>query len=299
MDVGHLRNIRWVKDDNPNSPINNKPELTANGKSAAQNRWIAYNKMRGQYASAMEHAVPEQYWVDKTKCRYVDQQGAEHNPALADCAQGISAVKDIAIAQSQGQKIYTINQSNRDTALPKLTIGGDTGAEIRNAINAGKEVTFHESSINANGWTGYGYIITDTETGAGAYIIEGSGNGGVLLFQSMAALFSLIQMLSIAKYAGWLNILPVIININPYLKLAVAFLALVGAFSSDDPYVQDATSINLQIILSIVGIGLISAAASPIIFAITYIALVVFVSSLIGQIAMLFFSKKSEGMRYA
>ena len=39
--------MRWVKDDNPSSAINNKPELTANGKSAAQNRWIAYNKMRG------------------------------------------------------------------------------------------------------------------------------------------------------------------------------------------------------------------------------------------------------------
>ena len=59
MDIGHLRSIRWVKDDNPQSAINAKPELTHNGKSAAQNRWIAYNKMRGQYNSGMEHAVPE------------------------------------------------------------------------------------------------------------------------------------------------------------------------------------------------------------------------------------------------
>ena len=34
MDVGHLRSIRWVKDDNPQSAINNKPELTQNGKTA-------------------------------------------------------------------------------------------------------------------------------------------------------------------------------------------------------------------------------------------------------------------------
>ena len=54
MDIGHLRHTRWVKNDDPQAQINNKPELTANGKPAAQNRWIAYNKMRGQYASAME-----------------------------------------------------------------------------------------------------------------------------------------------------------------------------------------------------------------------------------------------------
>jgi len=61
MDIGHLRSIRWVKDDDPQHPINAKLELTGNGKSAAQNRWIAYNKMRGQYSSAMEHAVSEQF----------------------------------------------------------------------------------------------------------------------------------------------------------------------------------------------------------------------------------------------
>ena len=82
MDVGHLRHIRWVKDDNPASAINNKPELTQNGKTAAQNRWIAYNKMRGQYASAMEHATPEQFWVDKTQCSYADENGNTQNPTL-------------------------------------------------------------------------------------------------------------------------------------------------------------------------------------------------------------------------
>ena len=58
MDIGHLRHVRWVKDDDPKSQINKDPNLAQNGKTAAQNRWIAYNKMRGQYASAMEHAAP-------------------------------------------------------------------------------------------------------------------------------------------------------------------------------------------------------------------------------------------------
>jgi len=177
MDIGHLRHFRWVKDDDPQSPINNKPELTANGKSAAQNRWITYNKMRGQYSSAMESVTPEQFWIDKSTCRYTDEQGQIQNPALADCQQAISAVKAIAIAQSQGQKIYTITPQNRATALPTIT---GANSEIISAINAGKEVTFHESPINAYGWSGAGYSIVDPETGAGSYLIEGNGNGGWL-----------------------------------------------------------------------------------------------------------------------
>jgi len=176
-----LRHMRWVKDDNPNSIINNKPELTQNGKSVAQNRWIAYNKMRGQYASAMEHATPEQFWIDKNTCRYTDGNGQVKNPTLEPCAEGISAVKAIAIAQSEGQKIYTITPQNAATALPNLPVGGDVGSEIRSAVQSGKEVMVHERAITASGWTGYGYVIVDPNTGAGSYLIEGNGSGGIIL----------------------------------------------------------------------------------------------------------------------
>lgn len=181
MDIGHVRSIRWVKDDNPQSSINSDVQLIRDGKTAAQNRWIIFNKTKGQFSSAMEHGSPEQFWVDKSQCRYSDENGLMQNTSKIDCAQGISAVKAISIAQNQGQKIYTINPKNRDTALPKLTLSGAAGEEIRSAINAGKEVTFHESAINAHGWSGYGYIIIDPDTGAGAYLIEGRGNGGVFL----------------------------------------------------------------------------------------------------------------------
>ena len=219
MDVGHLRSVRWVKDDNPASPINNKLELTQNGKSAAQNRWIAYNKARGQYSSAMEHAVPEQFWVNKSSCRYTSENGQIKNPTLQSCAEGISAVKAIAIAQQQGQKIYTINRGNAATALPKLPVGGDTGAEIRSAIQAGKEVTVHESPISAHGWTGYGYTIIDPETGAGAYLIEGKGNGGVLsdtaptcLGVALSYLFNLLSVSADALKALLGNFIGLLLN---------------------------------------------------------------------------------------
>jgi hypothetical protein len=181
MDIGHVRHIRWVTNDDPQAAINNRPELKANGKSAAQNRWMAYNKMRGQYTSAMEHAVPEQFWVDKSQCRYVDEAGQTQNPTLADCAQGVSAVKALAIAQAEGQRIYTITAENAATALPNLPVGGSVGDEIRSAVQAGKEVTVHERAINAHGFSGYGYIVTDPDTGGGGYIIEGGSNGGALI----------------------------------------------------------------------------------------------------------------------
>ena len=194
MDIGHLRHVRWVKDDDPKSQINKDLNLAQNGKTAAQNRWIAYNRMRGQYASAMEHAAPEAFWVDKTKCSHTDENGRIQNPTLNPCAEGISAVKAIAIAQAEGQKIYTINKQNAQTALAKLPIGGEVGSEIRNAVNAGKEVTVHEKSINKHGWKGFGYIVIDPETGAGAYIIEGNGNEGKQIDAAIAKALNINQL---------------------------------------------------------------------------------------------------------
>ncbi|WP_377780101.1 transglutaminase domain-containing protein [Comamonas odontotermitis] len=236
MDVGHVRSVRWVKDDNPQSQINSDPNLTKNGKTAAQNRWIAYNKAKGQYSSAMEHTVPDQYWIDKNQCKYVDDKGVTQNPAKADCAQGISAVKAITIAQSQGQKIYTINPSNRDTALPKLSLGGDAGAEIRSAIEAGKEVTFHESSINAYGWHGMGYTITDADTGAGAYLIEGAGNGAILLFLGafIGLMIAEILIMTVATVAtGGLAVGAALIIAGVAITMLIPVLALASEMLKD------------------------------------------------------------------
>jgi hypothetical protein len=234
MDIGHLRHMRWVKDDNPQSAINNKPELTQNNKSAAQNRWIAYNKMRGQYASAMEHTAPEQFWVDKTQCRYTDATGQVKNPALNPCAEAISAVKAIAIAQAEGQKIYTITPQNAATALATLPVGGDVGAEIRSAIQAGKEVTVHERAINAHGWMGYGYAIVDPDTGGGSYLIEGGGNGAILLIlgafigliiaEILIAMVGTIASGGLAAGAGIIIAMVALTMLVPVLSLAAEIL---------------------------------------------------------------------------
>ena len=114
--------------------------------------------------------------MDKKQCRYTDENGQVQNPSLNACAEAVSAVKAIQIAASQGQKVYTVNASNASAALAASGAGG----EIKEAIQAGMEVTFHERGINAHGWSGTGYSIVDPETGVGSYLIEGKGNGGFI-----------------------------------------------------------------------------------------------------------------------
>ena len=220
MDIGHLRGITWVKNDDPASAINNTPSLMQNGKSASRNRWINYNRSKGQYESGAEHAGTEQFWVNKKECRYVDDNNQIVNPLLPDCAQAISAMKAIAIAQSQGQKIYTINRSNAATALSKLPVTGVVGDEIRNAIQQGMEVTIHEKPVTAYGWTGYGYIITDPETGGGAYLVAGGGNGAFLFITGVFIIGMIIAMLPAILATGTL------LAVAPLLVLGIGSLIM-------------------------------------------------------------------------
>jgi len=118
----------------------------------------------GILSSALEHAVPEQLFsADPT------------NPPDA-----ISAVKALSKANAQGQRIYHITPANQGTALPNIHHDLDIMAEIRNALNVGKEVITHTDAVTVPGWSGAGYIIIDPQTGDGAYKISGGLNGGFL-----------------------------------------------------------------------------------------------------------------------
>ncbi|MDH0031747.1 MULTISPECIES: hypothetical protein [unclassified Acinetobacter] len=92
--------------------------------------------------------------------------------------EGISTTKILKLANDQGQKIYQIDQSSVNTILPQLNHENQVITDIRNAVSAGKTVTTSEKSINFNGWKGSGYIITDPNSGSGAYMISGGLNGG-------------------------------------------------------------------------------------------------------------------------
>jgi hypothetical protein len=152
LDVGHLRHIRWSKDGD-------------------EHAWTRYNRIMGQWASALEHAVPERLFA------------TQETPAEA-----ISAVKLLAKAAAAGQRIYTITGANAAIALPRLALDPATVDDIRLAVSAGREVTVHERPLDLNGWVGAGYIAIDPATGAGAYMITGGANGGAIAWFSGALL---------------------------------------------------------------------------------------------------------------
>ncbi len=111
------------------------------------------------------------------------------------------------------------------------------GQEIQSAVQAGKEVTVHEKPISAHGFTGYGYTITDPETGAGAYLIEGKGNGGWLvlviagvllafgLYFLMLPFFVLFAAHLGVVLAGLLGVLMLSVNLNADASFSRAVLS--------------------------------------------------------------------------
>lgn len=84
------------------------------------------------------------------------------------------------LTAQQGQTIYTITKANYAEVLPKLNHSDAVMTDIRNAINADKTVTVHDTSIRFYGWLGTGYTIIDLNSGAGAYMIGGGLDGGWL-----------------------------------------------------------------------------------------------------------------------
>ena len=181
MDAGHVRNLTWAQDND-------------------SKKWVAYNKMRGQYMSALEGAIPERIFNDTSKCNIVGSP--QQIQGLPNCNQGISAIKALQVAASQGQKIYTITQavyaSNPNIVNSALSAHSATTKQaISNALDAGMEVTIHERPITIDGWTGAGYTKIDPNTGAGGYMIDGGGNGGVL--NILDTLMSIINYLIYPK----------------------------------------------------------------------------------------------------
>ena len=118
----------------------------------------------GMTASALEHLLPEKLF------------SSEQNPG-----EGISAIKALNIASEEGQRIYKVTQMNFNTVLPQLSVSNEIKDEIRTSVALGKIVTISQHNIAFNNWIGAGYIITDPDTGAGAYKITGGANGGLFL----------------------------------------------------------------------------------------------------------------------
>jgi hypothetical protein len=231
MDIGHIRNLTWAKDND-------------------REKWIAYNQLRGQYMSALEHAVPERFFNDPAQCNSYD------NPTpvagLPNCPQGISAVKALGLAAAQGQRIYTItpevyatNPNIVNTALSAHSV--DTKRRVQRFLDSGMEVTIHQAPIVESGWKGAGFTSVEPATGAGGYSIEGGMNGswlylvatfafallslGILAMFGPAAILGYGWMLSasIASAGKYLDVIGAEVNWQQVSNWIGFFLAIVGA----------------------------------------------------------------------
>ncbi|MEJ8295001.1 hypothetical protein WKI45_19470 [Delftia tsuruhatensis] len=163
MDIGHIRNLTWAKDND-------------------QKKWIAYNRLRGQYMSALEHAVPERFFNDPAQCNLVSAE--KPVPGLPNCPQGISAVKALGLAAAQGQRIYTItpevyagNPNIVNTVLSAHSV--DTKRRVQRALDSGMEVTIHKAPMVKSGQRGAQPSVQAT---GGASTIEGGLNGYHLFY---------------------------------------------------------------------------------------------------------------------
>lgn len=123
----------------------------------------AFARLLGTLSSVLESAVPQTLYT-----------GSMY-PGNA-----ISAVKALAEASSSGQRVYATTSDDRSAPFSAYPV--EAQQEISNALANGKNISVHSSAIGIPGWNGFGYIIEDPETGAGAYKISGGANGGMMGF---------------------------------------------------------------------------------------------------------------------
>jgi len=157
MDIDRVAGNDYAKDANPST-------------------LASFRNAVGSEYSALEHAVPEQLFTD---------------PNSPSRAQGVSAVKALALAASQGQRIYTLspqNEAEHATILASLAIDIAVRQEIANALVGGKDVTIHQANISVFGFTGAGYVILDPETGAGAWKVSDGSNGAKIVLSAFGLL---------------------------------------------------------------------------------------------------------------
>lgn len=212
------------------------------------------NTQVGALSSALEHGVPEQMFS-------TDAQRAE----------GVSAVKALAIANREGQRIYEITPANRDTALPQIGHSQPVMDEIRTALNAGKTVTTHTSSISVPGWQGAGYVIQDSATGSAAWKIGGGANGGFL---------EIVENLSKEII---LNAADIDVRVGSLVKFLAKSVSLLGFVIDTISVVSNATLNVFQKVAKIV----ISLGAALATSSLTAAAVAAFAGASVGSLVLL------------
>ncbi len=189
--------------------------------AVAQSLWSKNNDVQvvktlvqqvGMMTSVWEHRIPEMLFTN------------EEYPGEA-----VSAVKALAIASAEGQRIYQVTQENVDAVLPVLNISSEVKDDILASVAVGKVATVSQNNITVGGWTGVGYIIADPDTGAGAYRISGGENGGMLTGGDLLVAGLALEYIAILGF--WANFMalfsyPIILAITIMLAMFLIYTAV-------------------------------------------------------------------------
>jgi len=220
--------------------------------AVAQSLWSKNNdvqianrigKQVGMMSSAWEHRIPEMLFTN------------EENPGEA-----VSAVKALAIASNEGQRIYQVTSENVNAVLPVLNISSEVKEEIRASVAVGKKATVSQNNITVGSWTGVGYIIADPDTGAGAYRISGGDNGAMLTI-FLGALSSYLTGFTRLK-DNWFNAgnAPMYAKISGILTVISALISVIETLANPELSVLDKIkSIMINIGSAIITIGISNA----------------------------------------
>ena len=93
----------------------------------------------------------------------------------------VCTVSVLGQAMETGIEIHQFDKENKEgleETLAKLSLSDSEKSRIKQDIEAGHLITIPDEDVTIGSWTGTGYISLDKTTGAGAYMISGSLNGG-------------------------------------------------------------------------------------------------------------------------
>ncbi|MFO8004274.1 MAG: hypothetical protein R6U12_08570, partial [Thioalkalivibrio sp.] len=128
------------------------------------------------------------------------------------------------------QRIYHITPANQADALSDIRQNTMTMNEIRSSLAVGREVIVHTDPISVPGWTGAGYVIIDPQTGAGAWKIAGSANGG---FLALAGFF-LLAALTMGPAIGFVGAATYVFGGTKGLVVVYSLWASLGLYQASE-----------------------------------------------------------------
>jgi len=163
----------------------------------------------GVMTSALEHRVPELFFTKEQ-----------------NSGEAVSAVKALALASAQGQRIYQVTATNVNSVLPMLNISSEVKEEIRDSVAVGKTVTVSQKNITVGGWTGVGYMVLDPLTGSGAYRISGGKNGAEWIGAGLGMVFGLLGIFTNTSTIAFISLIVLAILVQSIIFIGVIMIEL-------------------------------------------------------------------------